>query len=194
MTRRENRSITTARYRNPSCVRIYVMSVTYHRQAIACNRREAELVRRIHIELPVQGIVRHHTGAATIRARLLFVTNLGPYARQSCQTPSSVGADVFAEIAQVIVQLAVSVDLATFLPSRFDELGLPPILQRSPGKRFAQPSIKAARMHCQHPAHRTHCEHQPVLSYERIPHPLPGSGCLHPREGGFPGEVCGRLF
>jgi hypothetical protein len=38
----------------------------------------------------------------------------------------------------------------------------------------------------QHPAHRPDRNHQPVLSYDRIPHPLPRSGCLPPREGGIP--------
>ena len=76
-----------------------------------------ELVRRVDIKLPVQGIVRHDGRASAIGAGLLFVTNLGPYARQSCQPPSPVGADVFAEITQIIVQLAVAIDLTTVIPS-----------------------------------------------------------------------------
>ena len=58
------------------------------------------------IEFPVQSIVGHDSRAATVRAGLPFITNLGPYARQTSQTPSPVGADVFAEVAQIIVQLA----------------------------------------------------------------------------------------
>jgi hypothetical protein len=92
------------------------------------------------------------------------------------------------------MQFAVSVDLATVIPSLLQQHGLALILQRPLGKGVEQPCIKAARMNQQHPAHGPHSKDQPVLSNERIPHPLPGSGCLHPREGGFPGEVCGRLF
>ena len=44
---------------------------------------DPELVGGIDIELSVQSIVRHDSRAATIRTRLLFVTNLGPY---PCQT------------------------------------------------------------------------------------------------------------
>ena len=59
------------------------MSVTWYRQAIIFNRREAELIGRIDVELSVQGIIGHDRRAATIRAGLLFVTNLGSY---PCQT------------------------------------------------------------------------------------------------------------
>ena len=47
------------------------------------NVGDPELVRRIDIERPVQGIVRHDSGAATVRSGPFFVTNLSPYA---CQT------------------------------------------------------------------------------------------------------------
>ena len=65
-----------------------------------------ELVRRIAIKLPVQGVAGDDGRVATIRAGLLFVTNPGPYARQTGQAPSPVGADVAAETAQIIMQLA----------------------------------------------------------------------------------------
>ena len=76
-----------------------------------------ELVRGIHVEFPIQGIICDDGGAAAIRSGPLFVTNLGPYARQSCQPPSPVRADVFAQIAQIVVQLAVSIHLAAVIPS-----------------------------------------------------------------------------
>lgn len=66
-----------------------------------------ELVGGINIKLPVQGIVGHDSRTATIRAGLLFVTNLGPYARQTGQTPRPIGADVFTKVARIIMQLAV---------------------------------------------------------------------------------------
>ena len=94
---------------------------------------DPKLVGGIHVELPVQRIVRHDSRTATIRARLLFITNLGPYARQSGQAPSPIGTDVFAEIAQIVMQLAVSLDLATLLPSCLDKHGLPLTLQRPLG-------------------------------------------------------------
>ena len=70
------------------------------RQLIACNQREGG------VKLPVQSIVRHDSRTATIRAGLLFVANLGPYTRQSDQPARAVGADVLAEVAQIIMQLA----------------------------------------------------------------------------------------
>lgn len=66
---------------------------------------DPELARRIYLELPVHGIVRHTRRAATIEAGLLLITNLGPCARQSGHAPSLVGADVFARIAQIVMQL-----------------------------------------------------------------------------------------
>ena len=96
-----------------------------------------ELVRRINITPAVQSLVGHDSRTATVRAGLLFVTDQGSYARQTCRTPSPVGADVFAMVTQVILQLAVSADLATFFPSRLDELGLTLMLQRPLGKGFA---------------------------------------------------------
>ena len=74
------------------------------------------------IELSVQGIVGYDSRAATVRAGLLFVTNLGPDARQTCQTPRPVGADVFAEITQIIMQLA---PLGRFLRNRLPGNGYP---------------------------------------------------------------------
>ena len=142
---------------------------------------DPELIRGIDIELSVQGVVGYDSRAATIRAGLLFVTNLGPYACQTRKAPNPVWADVLTRIAKIVVQLAIAIDLAAVIPGRFHQLGLALILQRPLGKWFAQPCIEAARMNQQHPAHRPYRKHQPVLSYERIPHPLPDSGCLHPR-------------
>ncbi len=55
-----------------------------------------------------------------------FVANLGPYARQ---TSIPVRADIFAEVAQIIVQLAVAIDLATVIPGPLHQLGLTLIFQ-----------------------------------------------------------------
>ncbi len=44
---------------------------------------DPELVRSIHIELSILGVICHEGRAASIRAWLLFVTNLRPYARQT---------------------------------------------------------------------------------------------------------------
>jgi hypothetical protein len=75
---------------------------------------------------------------------------LGSYSWQTSQAPRRVGADVLAEVAQIVVKLAISIELATFLPSYFEHFGSPLIFQRSLGKRFAQSGIEAARMNQQH--------------------------------------------
>ncbi len=129
-----------------------------------------ERVRRIHVKLPVQGIVRHDCWAATIGARPFFRTNLGLYARQSRKTPNPVRACLFAKIAQIIVQLAVAIDLVSVIAGQFHQLGLTLIFQCPLRNGFAQPCIKTARVNHQHPAHGPYRKHQPVLSNERIPH------------------------
>ena len=100
-------------------------------RADVCDVRDPKLIWRIYVKLPVQGVIGHDSRAATVRARPFFVTNLGPYARHTGQTPRSVGADVFADIAQIIMQFAISVDLTTFAPSLLQQRGLALILQRT---------------------------------------------------------------
>jgi len=89
---------------------------------------DPELVRGIDIELPVQGIVGHDSGVTTIGTWLLFVTDLGPCPGQTCQTPNPIGANIFADVAQIVMQLAVSINFPTFLPSSLQQHGLASIL------------------------------------------------------------------
>jgi hypothetical protein len=121
-------------------------------------------------------MTRHDGGAATaVRAGPFFATKLGLYAQQTGQTPRPVGADVFAKIAHIIMQLVVSKHLAAVIPSLLQQHGLTLILQRPMGKGFAQPCIKAGPMNQQQPAHGPDRKDQPVLSNEGIPHLLPHS-------------------
>jgi hypothetical protein len=90
------------------------------------------------IELPVQGIVGHDSGAATIRSGLLFGANPGPYARQTGQAPKPIWADVCAKIAQVVVEFAISIDRAAVIPNSLEKLGLTLIFQCSVGKSVSR--------------------------------------------------------
>jgi hypothetical protein len=71
---------------------------------------------------------------------------------------------------QIIVQLAVAIDLATVIPSLLQQHGLTLILQRPLGKGLAQPRIEPTRMNLKHPAHGSDSKDQPVLVNEGIPH------------------------
>ena len=69
-------------------------------------------------------------------ARPALVADLRPDARQPRQPGNAVGAAGLAVIQQVIVQLAVAIDLAAVVPSFADQIGLPdifpsPLVQRA---------------------------------------------------------------
>jgi hypothetical protein len=113
-------------------------------QCIRCPLVVCLQATRGDIELSVQGIVGNDSRAATIRAQLLFVTNMGPYACQTGKVPNPVGADVVSHVAQIIVQLApygdckqsptgqcIAIHLAAFCPGLSDQRGLTQIFLRA---------------------------------------------------------------
>ena len=67
------------------------------------------------------------------------------------------------------MQLAVSIHLATIIPSLLQQHGLALIFQRTLTKWFMQPCVEVAGMNQQHPAHRPDRKGQPVLGNKRIP-------------------------
>ncbi len=79
------------------------MSVTYYRQVIAGNYREAEPIRCIDIKAAVQRVIHHNRWFAAILAWAAFIADLGSDARQSGQTRHTVRAAGLTLIAQVIV-------------------------------------------------------------------------------------------
>ena len=63
------------------------------------------MIRGVDIEFFIQRVVGHNGRAATLKAGPFFITNLSPYARQTRKASNPVGADVFVQVAQIIVQL-----------------------------------------------------------------------------------------
>ena len=82
------------------------------------------LVRRCHVELPVQRIVDCHTGLAAINAGTAFVADLGFDPRKAGQASNPVWAARLTLVQKIVVKFAVTVDLATFLPSLVKQFGL----------------------------------------------------------------------
>jgi hypothetical protein len=73
-------------------------------------------------------------------------------------------------ITQVIVQLAITVDLAAILPRFLEQLSLPLIFSGSSAERALAPGIKSARMSTKHPTHGTNAELHAMRLDERVPH------------------------
>ena len=99
MTRRENRSITTARWAKP------FLGPDVGDVCHPCP------VRRIDIELPGQGIVDHDRRFATIGAGPTLVADLGSDRGKPCKAGNAVRTTGLSLIQKVVMQLAVAVDL-----------------------------------------------------------------------------------
>lgn len=74
-------------------------------------------------------------------ARTAFVADLRPDARQPRQAGHAVRTGRLAVIKQIIVQLAVAIDLAACVPGLPDQFGLPSIFTSPLTQRTLLPSI-----------------------------------------------------
>ncbi len=92
---------------------------------------------------------------AVIAARATLVAGLRLDAGKLRQTGNPVRADAFTLLQQVIVQLAITVNLATLVPGLVQQLGLALVSLRLLAQWGLQPSIKPARLDAQATAHRT---------------------------------------
>lgn len=90
-----------------------------------------DLFWRTNLKLPIQPIVCDHRRLATISARTAHVSNLCGNTRQVGQTDHAVLRACLALIAQIVVQLAIALDLAAVGPCLLDQLQLPRILVRT---------------------------------------------------------------
>ncbi len=86
----------------------------------------------------------------------MLVAYLGLDACQFCQTCNAVRTTALTLIQKIIMKLPVLVDLAAFLPSLVDELGLANVFLHPSAQRGLQPGIKPAWMDAQTPVHRPH--------------------------------------
>ena len=81
------------------------------------------------------------------------------------------GADAFALIDQIIIQLAIATGLAALGPSLLQQLCLAPAFLRPLAQRFLQPSIKPSRLDAQAPAYRPYQELTTMLCNKRLDFP-----------------------
>jgi hypothetical protein len=87
-------------------------------------------------------------------------------------------------IEQVVVKLAVAIDLATFLPHLPEQINLPLVFARTLAQWRLEPSIEAATMDAQQAPPRPHRKPLLMLGNERVLHFAP---CI-------PGEIRGRFL
>jgi len=129
-----------------------------------------DLVRRFHVELPIQGVVDHDRGLAAILAGAALVADLRNNPGQLGQTSHAVQTDAFALLEKIVMKLAVPVDLAAFDPSLLQQFGLASIFLGALAERRLHPRIEAARPNAQTPTHRPDGELPAMLGHERVSH------------------------
>ena len=86
------------------------------------------------------------------------------------QAGNTVGTAGLTLIKQVVMQLAVAIDLAALLPGILNELGLAVVFLSPLAQRVLEPGIKAAGMDGEASAHGAYTELLAVLGDERVPH------------------------
>src|SRR5690606_29132233 len=127
-------------------------------------------VRRIDVELPSQGVVDHHRWPAAIGAGSAPIANLGLDPGQSGQARNAVGTTGFTLVYQVVMQLAVAIDLAALLPGVINHSGLANVFLGPFAQGALEPGIEAAGVDTQAPAHCAHGELLAMLGNKRVPH------------------------
>jgi hypothetical protein len=88
-----------------------------------------DLVGRIHLELPVQGVGCDDSRLAAISPWATLVANLGQDACKAGQPGDPVLGNPFPLISQIISQLAIAIDLAALGPGLPDKVRLAHIFQ-----------------------------------------------------------------
>lgn len=98
--------------------------------------RDPRLVRTSNVELTVQSVVDDNGRPAAINSGTALVADLSLYPGNPRQTRNPVGAACLAVIEQVVMKLAIPVDLAALFPSRLEQIDLPLVLSsREPEAR-----------------------------------------------------------
>lgn len=89
-----------------------------------------DLVGRIHLELPIQGVGRDDSRLPTVSSRAALVADLGGDARKASQPGDPVLGNPFPLVPQIVSQFAIAIDLAAVGPSLPDQLRLAHIVPR----------------------------------------------------------------
>lgn len=145
--------------------------------------RHPDPVGFIHVELPVEAVVDDHGRSSAIAARSPPISDLGLDPGQPGKTRDTVQAARLSLIKQIVMKLAISIDLTALLPRPAEQFRLADVFPGPFAQRGLQPGIKATWVDAQATAHRAHRKHGAMLGDERVPHSLPGRRCAHRREG-----------
>ena len=132
--------------------------------------RHPHPVRRIDIKLPGKGVVDRGRRLAAIGAGPTLVAYLGLDPGQPGETSDAVGATGLSLIKEVVMQLAIALDPAAFLPGLAETCGLAHIFPGPFAQRVLQPGIETTGPDTQTAAHRPHRELLAMLSNKRVSH------------------------
>jgi hypothetical protein len=90
-----------------------------------------DLVGRIDLELPIQGVGRNHGGLAAIEPGAALVADLSGDARKAGQTGHRVLRADLTLVTQIVGQFAIAIDTAALGLGLPDQFGLPRIFPRT---------------------------------------------------------------
>src|SRR6188474_1657723 len=113
-------------------------------------------VRLGHIEPLLHTIGRRHRGLAITPSMPPAIAGLGMQSFIAHQAVDTMLAAALAQITQVVGNLAITIDAATFQPGLLDQPQQPLILPLPRRDWRCAPGIVAAGMHFHHPAHASH--------------------------------------
>lgn len=97
-----------------------------------------DLVRGLDVELPVESMIDHNRWLTAIAAEAAPVADLRLDPGKLRQSGDPVRTDAFALFNQIIMQLAIAVDLAALRPGLVQQLDLAPALLRPCAQRCLQ--------------------------------------------------------
>ena len=99
-----------------------------------------------YVKLLVERVVDSDGRPAAIDAGTAFVADLCFDPSKTGQTRNPVRAADLSLIEKVVVQLAITVDLAALFPCLQEQIGLSPVLAGSPAQRVLQPGVESTRV------------------------------------------------
>ena len=96
--------------------------------------------------MPVELIIDDDRRSAAIDAGTAFVADLRLYSGETRQARDPVRAAHLSPIEEVVVQLAITVDLAALFPCLQEQIGLSLVLIGSAAQRVLQSGVKSTRV------------------------------------------------
>lgn len=132
--------------------------------------RDRCLVRTLDVKLPGDRIVDNDGRPAALFARTTLATDLSLDPGKPCQTRDAVRSTYLSLIEQIVMKLAIVLDLAALFPSLKQEIALSLVLTGPFARRVLQPGVEPARVNMEKPTHRPHRKSLLMLGNERVLH------------------------